>query len=219
MASGGRPFGDPLPHSPRRAFPVGPGCSPSSVEVLEQAPMLEKNHPSFTATSASGEHPALAQLQELLDLGFARLYADRASAEAALGGPCHPAPLGDVVKTLPDGAEKHRLIQYLKRNLVNLCVTLRERQVLPRFSDHAADLAYASALGEAATLILDYKHAFMTVPAAKEEGIFNCCLVEAPIRRSRAALDATEPESGRFLVWTVLGFGGKAYPLLYARVP
>ena len=43
--------------------------------------------------------------------------------------------------------------------------------------------------------------------------------MEAPIRRARPAVDDTEPESGRFLVWTVLGFGGKAYPLLYARVP
>ena len=178
-----------------------------------------KNHPSFNATAESGEQPALAQLQELLDLGFARLYSDRSSAEAALGGRCHPAPLGDVVKALPDGAEKHRLIQDLRRNLVNACVALLERQVLPRFSDHAADLAYASALGEVATLILDYKHAFMTIPAAADEARYNCCLVESPIRRTRAALDESEPRSGRFLVWTVLGFGGKAYPLLYARVP
>ena len=168
---------------------------------------------------AAGDQPALAQLQELLDLGFARLYSDRAAAEAALGGMCHPAPLGDIVKALPDGAEKHRLIQDLRRNLVNQCVALGERQVLPRFSDHAADLAYASARGEAATLILDYKHAFMTIPASAAEAQYNCCLVEVPITRKRAALDDSEPKSGQFLVWTVLGFGGKAYPLLYARVP
>ena len=102
---------------------------------------------------------------------------------------------------------------------MNLCVALDERQVLPRFGDHAADLAYASALGEVATLILDYKHAFMTVPAAAEEARYNCCLVELPVSRKRAALDEDEPESGTFLVWTVLGFGGRAYPLLYARVP
>ena len=96
---------------------------------------------------------------------------------------------------------------------------MKERQVLPRFTDHARDLAYASTLGEVATLILDYQHAFMTIPASAEEARFNCCLVEVPITRTRAALDDDEPKSGRFLVWTVLGFGGKAYPLLYARVP
>ena len=66
---------------------------------------------------------------------------------------------------------------------------------------------------------MDYKHAFMTVPAAAEEARYNCCLVEVPVSRTRAALDEDEPESGTFLVWTVLGFGGRAYPLLYARVP
>ena len=104
MASRWCAVGDPLPHPSRRTLPLGAG-PPSSVEVLEQAPLLSKNHPSFTATSESGAQPALAQLQELLDLGFARLYSDRASAEEALGGPCYPAPLGDVVKTLPSGEE------------------------------------------------------------------------------------------------------------------
>ena len=98
-------------------------------------------------------------------------------------------------------------------------MALEERQVLPRFVDHASDLAYASALGELQTLILDFKDAFMSIPASPHEARFNCCLVETPVKRSRPALDPEEPESGRFLAWTVLGFGGKAYPLLYARVP
>ena len=208
------------PITPGGHFPLAQGGErPSSLDVLEQAPLLEKNHPSFSAESASGARPAQDQLQELLDQGFARLYKDRAAAEHALGGKCHPAPLGDVVKALADGGEKHRLIQDLRRNLVNLCVVLAERQVLPRFSDHASDLAHASALAEVETLILDFRNAFMSVPASPREARYNCCLVEAPVRRRRAALDASEPETGRFLVWTVLGFGGKAYPLLYARVP
>ena len=66
---------------------------------------------------------------------------------------------------------------------------------------------------------VDFKNAFMSVPASPREARFNCCLVESPVRRSRPELDAAEPESGWFLVWAVLGFGGKAYPLLYARVP
>ena len=124
-----------------------------------------------------------------------------------------------IVKMLPGGVEKHRLIQDLRRNAVNALVRLLERQVLPRFSDHAADLAAASAAGEVETMILDFQHASMTIPAADAEARYNCCLIESPIRRTRPTLDDEEPESGSFLVWRVLGFGGKAYPLLYARVP
>ena len=219
MASGGCTFGHPHPYSCRWSFPRGEGCSPFLGGDSRASPAARENHPSFTAKTDSGSQPALEQLRELIDAGFARLYTDRAAAEQALGGPCYPAPLGDVVKALPGGGEKHRLIQDLRRNLVNLCVALCERQVLPRFGDHAADLAYASARGAAATLILDYKHAFMTVPAAADEARYNCCLVEQPVSRARAALNEDEPQSGTFLVWTVLGFGGRAYPLLYARVP
>ena len=45
----------------------------------------------------------MTELKELVDAGFCRLYASQASAEAALGGSCHPAPLGDVVKVGPGG--------------------------------------------------------------------------------------------------------------------
>ena len=128
-------------------------------------------------------------------------------------------PAGGHCQNAPWRGEKHRLIQDLRRSAVNALVRLLERQVLPRFSDHAADLAAASAAGEVETFILDFMHAFMTIPAADAEARWNCCLVEVPIRRSRPALDSEEPESGLFLVWRVLGFGGKAYPLLYARVP
>ena len=120
----------------------------------------------------------MTQLQELIDQGFARIYKDRAEAERALGSKCHPGSLGDIVKALPGGGEKHRLVQDLRRNLVNLCVALAERQVLPRFADHASDLAHASALGELETLILDFKNAFMSVPVSPHEARFNCCLVE-----------------------------------------
>ena len=80
------------------------------------------------------------------------LYADQQAAEAALGGQCFPAPLGDVVKSNPDGTQKHRLIQDLRRNGVNACVHIPERQVLPRFVDHALDLARASSSKVSSTL-------------------------------------------------------------------
>ena len=103
---------------------------------------------------------------------------------------------------------------------MNEVVALPERQVLPRFSDHAADIAHATGQGAegAETFVCDYRRAFHTVPASAAEARFNCCLVERPIERTRAPLDPDEPVIGAFLVWLVLGFGGRAFPLLYARV-
>ena len=123
------------------------------------------------------------------------------------------------MKQGPYGTDKHRLIQDLRRNGLNACVSLPERQVLPRFADHAADVARASAAGSFEVLILDFAHAFMTVPSNEGEARYNCCLVEEPLLRSRLPIDADEPAQGTFVVWRVLGFGGSAYPLLYARVP
>ena len=90
--------------------------------------------------------------------------------------------------------------------------------MLPRFGDHAADLAYASSAGTPESFTCDFAHAFMTVPASAAEARWNCCQVEEPLHRDRPALDAAEPMTGLFLIWLVLGFGGKAFPLLYARV-
>ena len=191
---------------------------------MEQASAIYKNHPSFARPSGDGSHPARDELRGLVEAGFGRLYVDRAAAEAELGGKAHPAPLGDVVKISPEGKEKHRLIQDLRRNGVNECVGIPERQVLPRAADHAEDLAYASAAADAAqgeeaeVFTCDFAHAYMTVPSAPEEGRFNCCILEEPLRRERSPLDTDEPQVGTFILWLVLGFGGRAYPLLYARV-
>merc|ERR1712051_949385 len=160
----GAPLGVEQPIPAGGHFPEYAGRPPSSLDVLLAAPVARRNHPSFLRSSASGGQPARAELQELVDAGFCRLYASQSEAEAALGGKCHPAPLGDVVKTGPGGKEKHRLIQDLRRNHVNEVVSLPERQVLPRFVDHAADLAHASATGDAEPFTCDYTHALMTVP-------------------------------------------------------
>ena len=93
-----------------------------------------------------------------------------------------------------------------------------ERQVLPRWVDHASDLAAATAAGEADTFTCDYLHAFMAAPSSPTEGRFNCCLTDDPMHLGRPPLDDAEPHVGLFIVWLVLGFGGRAYPLLYARV-
>ena len=199
-------------------FPVADVDDPEPLYMLESRPNLCRNHPSFQLREADGSQPALLQLKELVETGFGRLYADQAAAEYALGTRCYPAPLGDVTKRLENGPVKHRLIQDLRRNQVNACASVPERQVLPRFADHASDLAVMSMNGDVETLILDFKNAFMTIPANSSEAQYNCCLLETPVRRARAALDPGEPSAGRFVVWRVLGFGGRTYPLLWGRV-
>ena len=59
------------------------------------------------------------------------------------------------------------------------------------------------------TLIIDFENAFMSIPLEKGERAFNCCEVPEGITRTRAAEYEDEPQSGTFIVWTVLGFGGK----------
>ena len=145
------------------------------------------------------------------------MYATRADAERDLGK-CYPAPLGDVVKHGPDGAVKHRLIQDLRRNGLNAVAGIPERQVLPRFVDHAVDLAKASRSGEWEAFVVDFENAYMSVAASRAEARFNCCISETPIERKRPPIDKLEPAAGTFIMWLVLGFGGKSYPLLYARV-
>ena len=191
-------------------FPAFAGPEPSPLETFLSAPVVRKNHPSFAAKSADGSQPARAELQALLDKGFGRLYRSQAEAEQVLGGRCHPAPLGDVVKDGPGGKVKHRLIQDLRRNHVNECVRLPERQVLPRGVDHASDLAAATAAGEAETFTCDFLHAFMAVPSSPAESRYTCCLTDDPMRLGRAPLDDAEPHVGLFIVWLVLGFGGRA---------
>ena len=128
-----------------------------------------------------------------------------------------------MAKAKPDGELKHRLVQDLRCSRVNELTKLEERQVLPRGEDHAADLAFAAdwspcwAKGGSA-LIPDFTDAFMSVPLLPAEMRYSCTLSHLPIARRRAALHPTEPCSGKVLVWRVMGFGGKAYPLVFARV-
>ena len=130
--------------------------------------------------------------------------------------------MGNIAKAKPDGTVKHRPIQDQRRNGVNDWVVLPERQVLPRPLDHARDLAVlaAEATGtqQVWTLLLDLADAFLGIPLHPDEYANNCTNLEEPVRRARDALDADEAECGTFLVWRVLGFGGRPNPLIYARV-
>ena len=120
----------------------------------------------------------MEELRGLVDKGFAELFVDQKRAEDKLRAKIIVSPLGDVVKQRSDGSLKHRLIQDFKASSVNSLSVVHERQVLPRFRDHARDLARASLSGAGAgVFILDFKHAFMTVPLHPLERIFNVSII------------------------------------------
>ena len=147
------------------------------------------------------------------------IFTSREAAASWLGTEPIPSPLGDVVKLKADGSYKHRLIQDLKASCVNAASRVPERQVLPRFVDHARDIALATQHGdEVGVFVIDFSNAFMTLPLAAAEQPYNTSVAPHLVRRSRPALYADEPETGTFLVWRVLGFGGHSNPLTYSRV-
>jgi hypothetical protein len=57
----------------------------------------------------------------------------------------------------------------------------------------------------------------MSLPLHPEEMRFNCARAETRLTRSRDCLYHLEPTTGSFVVWRVLGFGGRPNPLLFAR--
>ena len=115
----------------------------TSLESVRERVQWTHNHPSFDQQEGSSK-PAHALLQDLVDAGHALIFTSIDSATSFLGSRPVPSPLGDVVRIKPDGQIKHRLIQDLKASLVNAASQVPERQVLPRFTDHARDLALAS---------------------------------------------------------------------------
>ena len=71
---------------------------------------------------------------------------------------------------------------------------------------------------EVQTMVLDLKDAFMGIPLHPAELPFNCCCSDLLIDRKRDELYPGEPAIGRFVIWVVLGFGGKPNPLVFGRV-
>ena len=57
----------------------------------------------------------------------------------------------------------------------------------------------------------------MPSPLSSGEQAFNCCEVSQGLSRTRDNVYTDEPETGKFIVWRVLGFGGRPNPLLFAR--
>ena len=161
------------------------------------------NHGSFSERHGEDTAPGVQLVEEHLNKGFGFLFRDQQEAEAFLGQKCHPAPLGNISKPKPGGGTKHRLIQNMKKNLVNRVSRVPERGVLPRPADHARDMSWCALRKKrknqkkrmcCATLIIDYKDAFMTIPLHKNEQPFNCCQLPEGIRRDRAEAYHGEPK-------------------------
>ena len=214
----GAPFGVAEPIKPGGLLPLIVERAALTADELYDQVVFSDNHKSFKEIVDGGQ-PAMEELTELVDAGFARLCKDLDDAEAWLGKRPVVSPLGNVTKEKADGSIKNRLIQDFRASSVNLASTVSERQVLPRFLDHAHDLAALSALGSSVgVFVLDFKHAFMTIPLSEAEMAFNASIVPDSISRTRKKLDESEPTSGTILLWRVLGFGGHANPLVYSRI-
>ena len=217
----GCPMGITTPIEPGGLFP---GClteASVSIDDIAEADTCSSNHASFFDSHGEYQPPGISALEEYLDAGFGELFRDRQHAEVHLGCRMYPSPLGNISKTRPDGSRKDRIIQDMKLSRVNLASTVPERQVLPTFVHHAVDLATLSAdSGDDEvidTLVLDFRSAFMSLALAERERPFNCADIGVQIRRRRLPLFDGEVSRGSFVVWRVLGFGGRPNPVVFAR--
>ena len=218
----GAPMGLTCPIEPGGLFPTTSDDSELALDELAAQERWTRNHPSFVEPFGRDRPPGLDLLEEYLEDGFGELFKDAAAASDHFQVQVHPAPLATIGKERPDGTWKFRIIQDMRRNMVNSAVRLPERQVLPRPLDYAKDLALHSrsvGRGEVTkTLILDFANAFMSVPIKEQERPFNCTVADEALTRKRAPLREGEVDQGCCLVWRVLGFGGKPNPLIYSRV-
>ncbi|CAK0863499.1 unnamed protein product [Prorocentrum cordatum] len=191
----------------RRAFAMLPALS-----LLPEGSGFTSNHPSFEDNYGESEPPTMELIRSYLSKGFGETFGSEAEATARFGQ-IFPASLGNVRKRRHDGSFKNRIIQDLKTNKVNLTASTHERAVLPRGIDHGVDLAAMAqhalrcSEGVVKVLILDFKGAFMSIPLHEQERRFNVAVLQQP----------PSVDSGRVIVWRVLGFGGKSNPLVYSR--
>jgi len=52
----------------------------------------------------------------------------------------------------------------------------------------------------------------MGIPLHVDEMAFNACSLDYELSRGRPPLYDGEPQTGAFVIWNVLGFGGKPNP-------
>jgi len=223
--SSGAPMGVTAPIAPGNgAFPLQEAAaSLTPQEVLREE--VVGNHASFEAPVGFDSPPGYDIVTDHVNSGFGMLFKDRRAAEEHLQSAVATAPLGCVSKQKEDKSWKHRVIMDLKMNSVNQASSIPERQVLPTCFQHGLDLALLAAQRaeegkpgtEVITMILDLKDAFMGIPLDRREYPYNACELKRPISRTRGPLFQGEASSGSVVVWAVLGFGGKANPLVFAR--
>ncbi|CAK0908047.1 unnamed protein product, partial [Prorocentrum cordatum] len=207
----GAPMGIRRAIAPGGHFPLAAAEATLSVDAFRREFCFSGNHRSFVDDFGENEAPTLPLVREYLEKGFGRAFPSREAAEEVFG-PTYPAPLGNVRKRKQGGdGWKNRIIQDLKASRVNLLSSTPERAVLPRGIDHAVDAATlftADGADHGEIFVIDFSDAFMSCPLHESERPYNC----AEVRGLEAENDYT------FIVWAVLGFGGKANPLVWARV-
>ena len=203
----GAPMGVECPIPPGGHFPLVEQERELSPADLPDAYFYRGNHPSFEEFHGELAPPTYTLVKDYLAKGFGQRFKSREEAESVMGT-VFPAPLGNVRKRRPDGTYKNRVIQDKRANAVNSCSVTHERTVLPRGVDHAVDLARAREFDDhVEVLILDFEDAFMAVPLHVQERKYDCAFIRNFDDRGDA-----------FIVWSVLGFGGKSNPLVYSRI-
>lgn len=199
--------------TPRGLFPPADDTPELTIAELSALDKWTHNHPSFEATFQDGPPPRVGLVAEYVNAGFGELFESEHEAKLLFGAALRPSPLGTITKEKSDGTMKHRIIQDMRRSSVNGAVRLPVRQVLPRPLDHSRDLSECAPAvhndNVLHTLTLDFKDAFMSIPLHDDERPLNCTRIEGGVARERASLRGGEPERGDWVVWRVLGFGGK----------
>eukprot|EP00971_Amphidinium_carterae_P339300 6477003-Amphidinium_carterae.2 len=185
-----------------RPIPAG-GFFPQSVQEREKGENeLEhsalSNHPSFYHSFGDGDSPGQEQIADMIVRGFVELFPDRRAAEEQVG-PLVVCPLGNL-RRVKQGKVKDRLISDLR--LANQLAARQERVVLPRPVDHAVALSrMLTQWGSMHSFVLDFADAYHSIPLHSEERRF--CAAEVP---------------EGLVVWRVVGFGGREFPLVFSRV-
>ena len=148
------------------------------------------------------------EVDRLIRLGYVKAYRTLAEVEAALGKVV-VSKVAAILKQKEDGSVKVRVIIDMLRSLVNSCVKLSERIVLPRLMDVVTDLLEMfTAMKEdglpgerISMMVLDFQDAFHTL------GVM---LDELPYQVFRLP-------SGGFGVYQTAVFGGGGSPLTWGR--
>ena len=101
---------------PSNLFPARVASVEWEVEELSHRERWDKNHPSFELKQGEDQAPGVRVIAGHVDAGMGELYRTVEDAEQAIGAMVHPAPLGTITK-IAHGKTKHRVIQYMKRNV------------------------------------------------------------------------------------------------------